>query len=67
MARFRVFLTGCPQPLDVDLPASDVAQLNVIASTVRFLEGHMAEADHDGVYPGVLIPTCRLQMVIEAS
>jgi len=67
MARFRVFLTGCPQPLDVDLPASDVAELNQIASSVRFLEGHMAEADHDGVYPGVLIPTCRLQMVIEAA
>jgi len=66
MARFRIFLTGCPQPLDVDLPASDVAQLNAIASTVRFLEGHMAEPDQDGVYPGVLIPTCRLQMVIES-
>jgi hypothetical protein len=47
MARFRVFLTGCPQPLDVDLPANGVAELNQIASSCRFLEGHMAEADHD--------------------
>lgn len=67
MARFRVFLIGCNQPLEVDLPASDVMQLNAVASTVRFLEGHMAEADHDGVCPGVLIPTCRLQMVVEAA
>jgi hypothetical protein len=67
MARFRVFLTGCPQPLDVDLPASDVAELNQIASSCRFLQGHMAEADHDGVCAGVLIPTCRLQMVMEVS
>lgn len=65
MARFRVFLIGCNQPLDVDLPARDVVDLNAMASTVRFLEGHMAEADHDGVCPGVLIPTCRLQMVLE--
>lgn len=67
MARFRIFLIGCNQPLDVDMPASDVAELTQIASTCRFLEGHMAEADQDGVCPGVMIPTCRLQMVLEAQ
>jgi hypothetical protein len=67
MARFRVFLVGSPQPLDVDLPATDTAELGEIASRSRFLEGYMAQADQDGVCPGVLIPTCRLQMVVETS
>lgn len=67
MARFRLFLIGCNQPLEVDLPVSGVAELNQMAATCRFLEGYMAEADGDGVCPGVLIPTSRLQMVVEAS
>jgi len=65
MARFRVFLVGSPEPLDVDLPAGDAAELKEIASRSRFLDGYMAEADQDGVCPGVLISTCRLQMIIE--
>jgi hypothetical protein len=65
MARFRIFLVGSPQPLDVDLPANDAAELNEIASRSRFLDGYMAEADQDGVCPGILIPTCRLQMIVE--
>ena len=66
MARFRVFLIGSPQALDVDLPATNAAELSEIASRSRFLEGYMAEADQDGACPGVLIPTCRLQMIIES-
>jgi hypothetical protein len=65
MGRFRIFLVGSPQAIDVDLPASDAAELNEIASRSRFLDGYMAEADRDGVCPGVLIPTSRLQMIIE--
>lgn len=65
MARFRIYLVGSLQPLDVDLPASDAAELNEIASRSRFLEGYMVETDHSGVCPGVLIPTCRLQLVVE--
>lgn len=67
MARFRIFLIATPQPLEVDLPVESVAELNEIASRSRFLEGHMAEPDEDGVCPGVLIPTCRIQMAMEAS
>ena len=65
MARFRIFLVGSSQPLDIDLPANDAAELKVIASRSRFLDGRMAEADQDCVCPDVLIPTCRLQMIIE--
>lgn len=67
MARFRIFLIGSPTPLDVDLPINSVAELHEIASRSRFIEGHMAEPDLSGVCPGVLIPTCRLQMVLEDS
>jgi hypothetical protein len=67
MAEFKVFLVGMPQPLQVDLPVTSVSELVEIASRVRFLEGHMVEADEGGVCAGVLIPTCRLQLVIEAN
>lgn len=67
MAQFSVFLVGVPQPLQVDLPVGSVSELVEIASRVRFLEAHMAEADSDGVCAGVLIPTGRLQLVIEAN
>lgn len=67
MARFKLFLIGTPQPIDVDLPVGSVGELNEIASRSRFIEGNMVQPDHDGVCPGVLIPTCRLQMVIEAD
>lgn len=67
MARFRIFLIASPQPIDVDLPYASITELNAVASCSRFLEGHMAEADHDGVCPGVLVPTCRLHMVVEAD
>lgn len=67
MARFRLHLIGSPQPLAVDLPASDVAELVEIASRVRFLEGNLSDADSDGVCAGVLIPTCRVQLIIEAN
>lgn len=67
MARFRIFLVGNPQPVDVDLSVCSAAELNDIASRVRFLEGHVAEADSDGVYAGVLIPTHRIQFIVEIS
>lgn len=67
MARFKVFLIGTPVPVDVDLPFDRVAELSEFASRARFIEGNMTEPDHHGVCPGVLIPTCRLQMIVEAD
>jgi len=67
MARFRLFLIGSPQPLEVDLPASDAIELGEIASRTRFLDGHLSDADGHGVCAGVLIPTCRVQLIIEAN
>lgn len=48
MGRFRIFLIGSPQPVEVDLPAHSVADLSDIASRVRFLEGHLAEPASGG-------------------
>ena len=67
VARFRIFLIGTNVPLDVDLPVNSVTELHEIASRSRFIEGHMSEPDLDGLCPGVLIPTCRLQMVVEVG
>jgi hypothetical protein len=67
MAQFRVFLVGVAQPLQVDLPVGSARELVEIASRVRFLEAHMVEADSDGVCASVLLPTCRLQLMIEAN
>jgi hypothetical protein len=67
MARFRIFVTGSPQPIDVDLPVGSITELSGVASRSRFLEGHVADADSDGIYAGVLIPTYRIQFIIETS
>ena len=67
MARFRVLLIGASHSLEVDFPVGSTTELGEIASRVRFLDGHMAEPDQDGIYPGVLIPTCRLQLVTETN
>lgn len=65
MTSFRICLVGNSQPLIVDLPVQDIAELTEQASCVRFLAGHMAEANEDGVCPGVMIQTNRIQLAIE--
>ncbi|MEP7221903.1 MAG: hypothetical protein ABI673_04450 [Novosphingobium sp.] len=67
MATFRFCLIGAPQPLIVDLPAHNIAALVEEASRVRFLSGHMTEADEHGVCPGVMIQTNRIQCVFEGD
>ena len=67
MATFRVLLVGSNRPLLVDLAAASVSDLIELASSVRFIEGKMAEADEDGVCCGVMFPTCRIQLAVEAS
>lgn len=67
MARFKLFLIGNATPIDLDLPVSGVTELNELASRTRFLEGHMTAPDGEGVCAGVLVPTCRIQLVVEAE
>jgi hypothetical protein len=65
MARFKVFLMGSPQPLRVELPCANILELSHAASHVRFLAGHLAESDENGVCPGVLIATERIHAIVE--
>lgn len=65
MGRFRLFLIGTAQPLDVDLSACNVQELVAVMSTAKFITGTVAEPDEDGVCAPFLVPTCRIQCVIE--
>ena len=65
MSNFRVFLIGSPEPLDLDLPAHDLADLMELASRSRFIVGSF-EADNDGLLRGVMVPTNRIHLVVEA-
>jgi hypothetical protein len=65
MATFRVCLMGSHAPLVVDLPATDAVQLAELSSSCRFIVGHMVEANEDGICPGIMIQTSRIQLATE--
>lgn len=47
--------------------ARSIAELGEIITTERFIVGKRAEADEDGVLPGMLIATARIQCVVEVG
>lgn len=65
MARFKFYLIGSSDAPVLDVEAADLRELNQQMSRSRFVEGHMTEADADGVLQGVLIATGRIQLVME--
>jgi hypothetical protein len=65
MARFRIFLVSTPGHLDVDLPQGSLSEVRSTLETGHYLEGHLQEADEAGVCAPFLIPTNRLQMILE--
>ena len=67
MASFLVHMMGQRQPLDVDLPFSDIEDLMGEASHAKFLVGHLSNADHNGVCRRVMISTYRIECVVEAD
>ncbi|MBP6362342.1 MAG: hypothetical protein KA233_00865 [Novosphingobium sp.] len=67
MATFRVCLIGQHQPLEIDLPFSNLGDVGVESTRAKFLIGHMTKPDEDGVCRGVLISTGRIQCVFEAD
>lgn len=62
---FRIFLSGLPQPIIVDLPAGSAEALANLSCAVRFVAGFMTDPDEDGVCPGVAIQTNRIVCALE--
>lgn len=66
MAIFHIHLMGQHQPIMIDLPCADIDDLAERSSRAKFLAGHMAEPDEEGVCRRVMIATSRIQCAIEA-
>lgn len=64
MGTFRFHLIGA-QPVELEVAASSISDLNELVSRHRFIEGRMTQVDGDGVLAGVLLATSRIQCVIE--
>ena len=67
MPAFTIHLMGQHQPITLDLPCRDIDDLAEQSARAKFLAGHMAEADEDGVCRRVMIATSRIQCAIEAG
>ncbi|MBB4096971.1 hypothetical protein [Sphingomonas kyeonggiensis] len=65
MARFKFFLIGSTDAPVLDVEAIDLAELHALMSRERFIAGHMADPDTDGIFSGVLVPISRVQFVME--
>lgn len=64
MGTFRFHLVGA-QPVELEVAAGTISDLNAIVSCQRFIEGRLTEPDGDGVILGMLIATSRIQCVVE--
>lgn len=67
MGLFRFHLIGPAQPVELEVAARDIRELNALISCQRFVEGRLTEPDGDGVLAGMLIATSRIQCVMEAN
>lgn len=65
MAKFRIFLVASPGHLDVELTERSIAEVRFSLESSRYLEGYLHDPDESGVYAPFLIPSCRLQMILE--
>lgn len=63
--RFRVSLYGCFQPLLVDVPATDIAELHELLSRSRFLPARLVEADGEPASCEALIAVQRILLIVE--
>jgi len=67
MGVFRFHLIGPAQPVELEVAATTVSDLNAMLSCQRFVERRMTQPDGDGVLLGVLIATSRIQCAAEAG
>lgn len=65
MGTFRFHMVGNAQPVELEVAASSISDLNAMLSCQRFLEGRMTQPDGDGVLLGMLIATSRIQCVVD--
>ena len=63
---FRFHLIGA-QPVTVEVAARTILELGQIITTERFIIGTRVEPDEDGVLPGMLMATSRIQCVLESN
>lgn len=63
MAMFDFLLIGSHSPQRVEVPADNLAMLADRIAGGRFIEGELPP-DEWGEIKRVLIPTCRIQMVV---
>ena len=66
MATFDFVLIGSPHPQRVEVPADGLASLADYIAGGRFIEGEFPP-DDCGEIKRVLIPTNRIQMVVEGE
>lgn len=62
---YRIHLIGVPQPIELEIAATTMAELNDMLSRQRFIEGRMVEPDGDGVLAAMLLASSRVQCVVE--
>ncbi|GAA0673260.1 hypothetical protein GCM10009102_26060 [Sphingomonas insulae] len=67
MGTFRFHLMGARQPIDLEVAASTIGDLDEMLSCRRFVEGRLVEPDSDGVLRGMLIATSRIECVVDAD
>ena len=67
MARFKLYLAGNGEPLDVELPVANVLELCALLSAARFIDGHFSEPDGDGVCRALLVPSSRVHLIVEGD
>lgn len=65
MGTFRFHMIGTAQPVELEVAASSISDLNAMLSCQRFVEGRLTQPDDDGLLAGVLIATARIQCVME--
>lgn len=66
MATFDFLLIGSHSPQRIEVPVEDLAMLANHIAGERFIEGELPP-DEWGEIKRVLIPTCRIQMVVEGE
>lgn len=67
MSRYRFVMIGSAQAPIVEVGVSCLSDLAAQASCSRWIEGEIVEVDGEAVSHRVLLPTGRIQMVVDEN